>query len=194
MDRYVTGATIKALREKKGLTQGELAEQIGVSGKAVSKWETGKGFPDISLLEPLAKALLVSVTELLSGNTVTNQNVSSNVARTRFYVCPVCGNILHAMGNAAIHCCGIALPPLQAEEADEHHQITIEQVEDEQFITIGHPMTKNHFISFLAYLTCDRMQFVKFYPEGNAQARLQLRGKGTLYFYCNQHGFMKFTS
>ncbi len=191
MDTYVTGGVIKALREKKGLTQEDLAKQIGVSGKAVSKWETGKGFPDISLLEPLAKALAVSVTELLSGNAVTNHNVSSNVLRSKFYVCPVCGNIIRAMGNTVISCCGIALPPLEAEEADKHHSVTVETVEDEQFITVHHPMTKEHYISFLAYLTLDRVQFVKFYPEGNPQTRLQLRGKGTLYYYCNQHGLFK---
>ena len=191
MDAYVTGATIKTLREKKELTQENLAKILGVSSKAVSKWETGKGFPDISLLEFLAKALGVCVTELLSGNAITNQNLSSNVARSRFYLCPVCGNIIRAMGNAAIHCCGISLPPLEAEEADEHHRITIEQVEDEHFITVCHPMTKEHYISFLAYITCDRVQFVKFYPEGNAETRIQLRGKGTLYFYCNQHGLFK---
>ena len=61
MDRYVTGAVIRRLREKKKITQEELAEMIHVSGKAVSKWETGQGFPDISLLEPLAKALDISV-------------------------------------------------------------------------------------------------------------------------------------
>ncbi len=191
MDTYITGSTIKTLREKKGLTQGELAEILKVSSKAVSKWETAKGFPDISLLEPLSRALSVSVTELLSGNAITNHNVSSNVLRSKFYVCPVCGNIIQAMGNASIHCCGIALPPLEAEEMDEHHELSIEQVEDEQFITIHHPMTKDHYISFIAYVTLDRVQFVKFYPEGNPQTRLQLRGKGTLYYFCNQHGLFQ---
>ena len=103
----------------------------------------------------------------------------------------MCGNALHAMGDAHISCCGISLPPLEAEEVDEAHTLTIEPVEDEQFVTIHHPMTKEHFISFLAYVTADRMQFVKFYPEGNAETRLNLRGRGSLYFYCNKHGLMK---
>ena len=60
MDTYVTGITIKNLREKKGLTQTELADILGVSSKAISKWETAKGLPDISLIEPLANALSVS--------------------------------------------------------------------------------------------------------------------------------------
>ena len=54
MNTYVTSATIKHLREKQGLTQAELAEKIGVSSKTISKWETAKGLPDISLLQPLA--------------------------------------------------------------------------------------------------------------------------------------------
>ena len=53
MDNYITGAAIKQLREKRGMTQAELADQIGVSGKAVSKWETGRGLPDISLVHLL---------------------------------------------------------------------------------------------------------------------------------------------
>ncbi len=191
MDNYITGATIKCLREIKGLTQNQLAEQIGVSSKAVSKWETAKGLPDISLIEPLAKALGVSVMELISGDTVINKNISSNILRSKFYVCPVCGNIIRTTGDAVISCCGIALPPLEAEEADEAHEIKIEKVEDEYFITVNHEMTKTHFISFIAHLTSDKVHFVKFYPEGNAETRLQLRGKGCLYFYCNKHGLMK---
>ena len=191
MNTYVTGAVIKRLREMKNLTQIELAEKIGVSSKAVSKWETGKGLPDISLIEPLSFALGVSVMELMSGDTVINKNISSNVLRSKFYVCPVCGNAIHTMGDIVISCCGIMLPPLEAEDIDEAHEITIEKVEDEHFITVHHDMTKSHFISFVAYLTSDRVQFVKFYPEGNAETRFQLRGRGYLYVYCNKHGLMK---
>lgn len=191
MDNYITGATIKRLREAKGLTQLQLAEEIGVSSKAVSKWETAKGLPDITLIEPLAKALGVSVAELMSGDTVVNKNVSANILRSRFYICPVCGNVIRSTGDAVISCCGISLPPLEAEEVDEAHGITLEKVEDEHFITVNHEMTKTHFISFVAYLTSDRVQFVKFYPEGNAETRFQLRGRGYIYLYCNKHGLMK---
>ena len=191
MDTYITGAAIKRLREKKGLTQAQLAELLGVSSKAVSKWETAKGFPDITLIEPLAKALSVSVMELISGDMVTNRNISANILRSKFYVCPVCGNVIHTVGNALISCCGITLPPLEAEDPDEDHEITVQRVEDEDFVTVDHPMTKGHFISFMAYVTSDRVQFVKLYPEGNAETRLQLRGRGYLYIYCNKHGLMK---
>ena len=191
MDNYITGATIKRLREAKGITQTQLAEQIGVSDKAVSKWETAKGLPDITLIEPLAKALGVSVMELMSGDTVINKNISSNILRSKFYVCPVCGNVIRTTGDTIISCCGITLPPLEAEDVDEAHGITLEKFEDEHFVTVNHEMTKTHFISFIAYLTSDRVQFVKFYPEGNAETRLQLRGRGYLYIYCNKHGLMK---
>lgn len=191
MDNYITGATIRRLREEQGITQAELAQRIGVGSKAVSKWETAKGLPDITLIEPLAKALNVSVMELMSGDTVSNRNLSSNMLRSKFYVCPVCGNVMHAVGNAVISCCGIMLPPLEAEAPDDAHEITVETVEDEKFITIRHAMTKTHFISFIAHVTTDRLQFVKLYPEGNAETRLDLRGGGYLYLYCNKHGLMK---
>ncbi len=191
MTTYVTGTTIKQLREARKLTQMELAERIGVSSKTVSKWETAKGLPDISLLQPLAQALGISVIELMNGEHITNQNISANMLRCKFYVCPICGNIIHSLGNMVASCCGITLPALEAEEADEAHGVVIENVEDEHFITIHHPMTKQHFISFLAFVTSDRTQMVKFYPEGNAETRMQLRGRGYLYYYCNQHGLFK---
>lgn len=191
MDSYITSSTIKNLRERKGLTQSQLADILGVTAKAVSKWETAKGLPDITLIEPLSRALSVSVTELFSGNTVINKNVSANISRSKFYICPVCNNIIRTVGDTVVSCCGITLPPQSAEEVDKGHRITVEKVEDEHFITVHHDMTKDHFISFLAYLTADRVQFVKFYPEGNAETRLNLRGRGYLYIYCNKHGLMK---
>ena len=191
MNTYVTGTTIKLLREGLHMTQAELAERIGVSSKTVSKWETAKGLPDIALLQPLAKALGISVIELMNGEQIVNRNVSANLLRSRFYVCPLCGNVLHSIGNALVSCCGITLPPLEAEEADDDHAVTIESVEDEHYITIRHPMTKAHYISFLAFVTSDRIQLVKLYPEGDAQTRLQLRGVGQLYWCCNRHGLYR---
>ena len=191
MNTYVTSATIKQLREQRNLTQSELADLIGVSSKTISKWETAKGLPDVSLLQPLAQALNISLIELMNGEHITNKNISANMLRCKFHVCPVCGNIIQSTGNSVISCCGITLPPLEAEEADLDHAVHIQQVEDEHFITIDHPMTKEHYISFVAFVTSDRVQFVKLYPEGNAQTRLQLRGFGMLYWYCNHHGLFK---
>ena len=191
MNTYVTGMAIKNLREKRGMTQAELAEKIGVSSKTVSKWETAKGLPDITLLQPLAQSLGISVIELMNGEHITNRNVSANLLRSKFHVCPICGNVIHAMGNALVSCCGVTLPAMDAEEGDEDHAMTIERVEDEHFLTIRHPMTKEPFISFAAFVTCDRVQLVKLYPEGNPETRMQLRGMGYLYWYCNRPGLFR---
>lgn len=187
MNTYVTGSTIKTLREARALTQAELAHRLGVTPKAVSKWETGRGLPDISLLQPLARELGVSVIELMRGSPVQNRNRAAHLLRSKLYVCPVCGNILHATGEATVSCCGITLPPLEGEGSDENHTLTVEPVENEWFVSIDHPMNKEHFISFLALATCDRLSLVKLYPEGEAQARLP-RQSGILYWYCNRHG------
>ena len=191
MDHYVTGVTIKALREKYRMTQAELAEQLCVSDKAISKWETGRGFPDVSLLEPLSKALHVSVPELLCGQTIVNRNRSANMLKSLFYVCPVCGNVLFARGNALISCCGIQLPALEEEEADDTHRMNVQRVEDEIYVFSNHPMGKDHYLSFAAYMTPDRCEIKVLYPEGNAEARFFFRGTGWLYFYCNQHGLFR---
>ena len=188
MNQYVTGAVIRELREKSRMTQARLAEKLGVSDKTVSKWETAKGYPDITLLEPIAEAFRISVTELISGNTVFNSNVSANMLRSRFYVCPVCGNAIHSMGEAAIHCHGILLTPLEAEPADERHRLFIERVEDKYYVRIDHSMTKDHYISFVAAASSDEMQMVKLYPEGNPEARFKIRGVRRIFYYCNRDG------
>ncbi len=188
MNQYVTGTVIKQLREKNKMTQLQLAEKLGVSDKTVSKWETAKGYPDITLLEPIAEAFRISVTELISGNTIHNENISANMLRSKFYVCPVCGNVIHSMGEAAIHCHGIQLTPLEAEPADEHHMAVIERIEDEYYVRIDHSMTKEHYISFAAAASSNDIQIVKLYPEGSAEARFKIRGVRRILFYCNRDG------
>ena len=208
MNNYVTGAVIKALREKKKMTQEELAQKIFVTSKAVSKWETGKGFPDIGLLESLGKTLGVSVIELLSGENIINQNKACNMRRGKFYVCPVCGNIIHTTGEAVISCCGITLPAQEAETVCEQencgqlsenemshpeneHSINVQTIEDEYFVTLNHPMTKNHYISFVAAISDQGIQMVKLYPEAPAEARFKIAGIRKLYAYCNHHGLFE---
>ena len=188
MDNYVTGALIKKLRESKKMTQEELAQKVCVSDKAISKWETGRGFPDIGLLEPLAKALGISIVELLSGADITNRNKSSDMKKSKFYVCPVCGNVIHSTGEAVMICCGITLPPLEAEEPDQNHEIRLEVVEDEYYVTLDHPMTKTHYISFLAAVSDQGLQLVKLYPQWGAEARFKINRTERIYAYCNHHG------
>lgn len=191
MNQYVTGAVIKRLREKQKLTQSDLAGILEVSDKAFSKWETGRGYPDITLLEPIAKALGISTIELLSGNDITNRNRSSNILKSRLYVCPVCGNTIHAIGEALVSCCGVTLPALEAETQDSEHKIRCESVEDETYVTLCHDMAKEHYISFLAYVSGDAFSMVKLYPEGSAEARFKIRGPGLLYCFCNKHGLFR---
>ena len=191
MDSYITGAVIRRLRESKKMTQEELAERIYVSSKAVSKWETGQGFPDISLLEPLAKALDISVIELLSGEDVRNRNRASNITKVKYYICPVCGNVIQAIGEAVVSCCGITLPPAEPEETDADHCMRVETVEDEYYVTVEHPMERDHHISFLAAVSDQGIQFAKLYPEGNAEARFKINRVKRLYAYCNKHGLFQ---
>lgn len=193
MNQAITGMLIRELREKHQLTQAELAQKLCVSDKTISKWETGKGTPDVSLLEPLAQVFGISLSELMSGNAVRNVNVSSNILRSKFYVCPVCGNVLHSMGEAVIHCHGMLLEPLEPKETDEEHMMFIEGVEDEYYVRVDHEMTKQHYISFAAALSPDRMQMVRLYPEGNAEARFQMRGVKKMVFYCSKDGLFSMT-
>lgn len=193
-NQYITGAMIKRLREQKQMTQAELAEKIFVTDKAISKWETGRGYPDVSLIEPLAKALGVSVIELLSGQNVVNTNRAANMKKLKLYVCPVCGNIIQSTGEAVVSCCGITLPELEAEEAlenDNAHLAKIEKVEDEYYITIPHEMTRMHYISFIAAVRTDGFEIKKLYPEQDSQARFKISGTKEILYYCNHHGLFK---
>ena len=154
---YVTAAVIKSLREKRGLTQRELADRIGVSDKAVSKWE--------------------------------NQNRAANLKKLNFYVCPICGNVITSVGQGSFSCCGITLPRLEAEPCDQAHPLTLETVDHEYYVTMpGHPMTKAHSISFVAYVTTDCAELAKLYPEQDVSVRFRKKGPGFLYAYCNRHG------
>lgn len=198
MNQYVTGNVIKKLRENQKLTQEQLADKLNVSNKAVSKWETGRGFPDISMLESLANVLGVSVIELLSGEEITNKNKHANITRGKFYVCPVCGNVIFSIGEAVISCCGIVLPHCELEscesnfckldDSDNCHQIQTEKTEDEYFVTINHEMTKEHYISFIAAIQDNGVQIVKLYPEQPAQARFKIARTQKIIAYCNRHG------
>ena len=150
--------------------------------------ETGRGLPDISILPQLAAALSVTVPELLTGDVAENRNVSANMKRSHFYVCPICGNVIHAMGEGAFSCCGVRLPALEGEAPDAEHGIRVEDVEDELLLTVNHPMEKGHYISMLAYVTDSRLQMEKLYPEQMAQIRFRRMGRGMLLALCSRDG------
>ncbi len=191
MDQYVTAAMIRRLREGRRLTQQQLAEKMNVSDKTVSKWETGRGYPDITLIEPLAKALGVSVIELFAGESVVNTNRAFHMPRLKLFVCPLCGNVIQSTGEAVVSCCGIVLPSLEAEPADEAHSISVERIEDEYYVALSHEMRRTHYISFFAAVRDDGCEFKKLYPEGPAEARFKIAGTRFFYYFCNRHGLFK---
>ena len=191
MDLCKTGRLIADLRKEKGFTQKEVAEQLGICAKTVSKWENGRGFPDVSLIAALSKVFQVDIAKLLEGEMPKVKPEVGNVRRTKFYVCEKCGNILTAMGKAELVCCGRKLLPLTAKEADALHTLHIEKIEDDYYITYAHPMTKEHYISFVSYVRFDRVLTVKLYPEQGSEIRFpQMRG-GKMYYYCNEHGLFE---
>ena len=187
---YVTGETIRCLRERKMLTQKELAEQLSLSDKTISKWETGRGLPDVSVLSDLAVALGVSMAELFSGECLQNENRSGNVQKSLFYVCPICGNVVYALGRGAYSCCGVLLPPLEVEE-EENHALILSDIDGQLHVSMEHPMEKGHFLSFFAYVTGDRAQIVKLYPEQSCETMFYKKGHGWVYAYCNRHGLFR---
>lgn len=191
MDLVKTGALIRTLRQGKNLTQAALAERMRISDKAVSKWERGLGFPDVSLLPELSKIFGVNPEELLSGELGEKDPVGGNLKKLKFYVCPGCGNFLAAGSEAAVYCCGKKLEPLTPQKAEGADRLSVEKIENDYFVSSEHAMTKEHYISFAALVTGDTLILKKLYPEWNMQARIPAIGHGRLIHYCNQHGLFE---
>ena len=102
MDAKTTGRFIAELRKQKGYTQKELAEKIMVTDKAISRWETGKGLPDTSLLKPLGDILGVSVGELLSGKIIEEAEMKDQTDRIILDSLKYSSRMLANMVNLAI--------------------------------------------------------------------------------------------
>lgn len=196
MDCNKVGILLKALRKEKGMTQKQVADQMNISDKTVSKWERGLGCPDVSLLGELSVLFEVNIEKILLGDLESNDMETGNLKKTKFYVCPNCGNVISNTGEADISCCGRKLATLVAKPADEKHAVTVEDADGEYYIRFDHDMSKTHFLSFVAYVTSDRSLFIKLYPEQNASVHLpkivggnlMKKSSGRLYYYCNQHG------
>ncbi len=188
MDPRMIGSLICRLRKEQQLTQRQLAEQLCVSDKAVSKWERGLGCPDISLLPDLARLLGIELEGLLSGQLDSNEPLGGNMKNLNFYICPNCGNVVTAMAEAAVSCCGKKLPALTSQKAPEGERLQVERIEEDYFISTDHPMEKGHYISFVALLTGDSILLRKQYPEWDLQLRLPAFAHGKLLWYCTQHG------
>ena len=188
MDQMKTGMLIRMLRQRHQMTQMQLAERIGVSDKAVSKWERGRGAPDISLLPALSEVLGVDTKALLRGDLEENEMTNGNLKNMRFYVCPDCGNLLTSTDGGTISCCGKQLEPLPVQKAAEEDRLDISVSDGEWYVTGGHAMERGHHISFLAFLTGDTLVMKKLYPEWGLEVRLPYFAHGTLLWYCTRHG------
>lgn len=188
MDCTNVGTLIHDLRKEKAMTQKQLAVAMNISDKTISKWERGLGCPDVSLLRELAEILGVNIEKILNGDLDPNETDGGNMRNLKFYVCPTCGNTLTATGGPEVSCCGRKLTALIAKPADQAHEIKIESIENDYYLTFEHEMIKSHFIGFVAYVVSDRVLFVKLYPEQIGEVRFFKMFSGKIYFYCNQHG------
>ena len=188
MDCIKVGKLIFNLRKEKNMTQKELADAMNLSDRTISKWERGVGCPDISLLHELSGILEVNIEKILLGDLDPNDNDGGNMKKVKFYVCPNCNNILFSTGEGEISCCGKKLTSLIVKSEDENHSMLIEEIEDDYYVTINHEMSKTHFISFIAYISCDRVLLIKLYPEQTAELRFPKMFGDKIYAYCNKHG------
>lgn len=188
MDNVKIGQLILKLRKENNMTQLQLAEKMGISDKAVSKWERGLGCPDIELLTELAEIFDVDLEKLLSGEMKSNGVLGGNLKKICFYVCPVCGNVITSISDTGISCCGKKLKALIPDNAEENDRLNVEIIENEYFISSDHEMTREHYISFIAFLTGDTLILRKQYPEWNLQTRLPFFSHGRLIWYCTRHG------
>ena len=189
MDQTKIGELIRALRTQKGLTQKKLAEVVGVGDKAVSKWERGLGCPDVSLLPDLSKVLGVRLETLLSGQLDANDQERGNMKKLKFYVCPDCNNLITATTEVGVSCCSRTLFPLEPQKPEE--PLSVENMEDSWFVSSSHPMTKEHYVSFVALLTGDSLFLRRLYPEWNLQTHIPYSCHGILLWYCTQHGLFR---
>lgn len=190
MNSTEIGRLLLRLRNEKNMTQRQVAEELSVSTQAVSRWERGVGCPDVSLLPELAGLFGVSIVKLLAGDLSPEKTEVGNMKRMKFYVCPDCGNILTASGGGELHCCGRRLEPLKPLPADEAHAVTVQEIEEDWYITFDHPMEKDHFFRFAACVTTDRVLLTRLYPESGGEFRIpQIRGGTKMYLCCSRHGF-----
>ena len=188
MDCNKVGKLILDLRKEKKMTQKQLADAMNISDKTISKWERGLGCPDVSLLNELSQVLNVNIEKILLGDLEPNNTDGGNMKKIKFYMCPNCGNVITATGEAEISCCGRKMTALVPKPADDEHYLNVETIENDYYITFPHEMKKEHFISFVAYVTYDKVLLVRLYPEQGSEVRIPILRRGELYFGCTKDG------
>ncbi len=188
MDCNKVGKLIFDLRKEKNMTQKQLADRMKISDKTISKWERGFGCPDVSLLHELSEALDVNIEKILIGDLEPNNTDGGNMKKIKFYMCSHCGNVITGTGEAEVSCCGRKLAPLVPKPTDDAHKLKAENIENDFYITFQHEMKKEHYISFAAYVTYDKVLLMKLYPEQDGALRIPRLHGGKLYFGCSRDG------
>lgn len=188
METSRVGSIIRTLRQELSMTQRELADKMNLSDKTISKWERGLGLPDISLIPELSQILGIDIMNLLAGDLTPNHFAIGNMKDTKYFVCPTCHNITLCTGEAEVSCCGKKLAAQTFIKAKESERLTVQVIEDDWYITSEHPMNKEHYISFVALASGDRLQIIKQYPEWNFDVRIPKREYGMLIWYSTDYG------
>ena len=142
----------------------------------------------MSLLARLSQVFAVDLEKLLAGELDPNSQAAGNLKNLHFYVCPTCGNLVTALVDTPVSCCGKKLTALTSQKADPEEKLSVEIIENDYFTSSDHEMSKDHYISFVAFLTGDTVLLRKQYPEWNLQTRLPVFAHGRLLWYCTRHG------
>ena len=188
MNNEKVGQLIRTLRKEKHMTQLALARKLNISDKTVSKWERGRGAPELSLIEPLSQVFQVDPQSLISGELPRNEISGGNMKKMKYYICPDCGNLITALADAEITCCGRKLAPAEPVKAYPEEKLSVELIDTDYFVSTDHPMTKEHYITFVALQTGDTLVLKKQYPEWDLQVRIPRIARGKLIWCCNRHG------
>lgn len=188
MDNKKIGQLIYILRKEKNMTQKQLADALYLSDRTISKWERGIGCPDITLLPQLSSLLDIPIENLLAGELPNEDDVGGNMKNSSYYVCPNCSNIGLATGNFSVSCCGRKLDPLVATKATEKQKLKVEEIDMQYSISAEHPMTKEHYVSFVAFATGDQIQIIKQFPEWALQVYIPKKKHGKLLWYDTKDG------
>ena len=122
---------------------------------------------------------------------VENVNVSAHAARSVFYVCPTCGNVVWSMGEAVVACCGNTLEPLVARNNDGDLAAELEVADGCQRVSIDHPMSKDNHLLFVAAVGDDLVRIKRLYPEQEATAEFPLQGPSAVFAYGSNCGLIR---
>lgn len=191
MEKGNTGRLLTRLRKELGLTQKELGERLQVSDRTISKWERGVGLPDVFLLKEIAKVFGVEIEGILTGELFEQEKNGGNMKKMTFFVCDHCGSIYWGTGKGEFTCCGRKQSALIAQKMEGCHEAKIEEMDGEWYVSFDHEMSKEHFITFVAWVNIDRVTVVRLYPEQSGAVRLPKGRRGTLYLGCSQDGLFE---